>query len=224
MLFVRSLPLHCSRLSLARLSSPPSPLLVPRSFVRGALKRPGLDTGDVVTFADGGVPYAAVPVGGGPPTEDGGADEGAAAAGTTAIPFVLEPRGAALAAAVTSSSSSDPSLDPAALLEVVRQGEWFGLRSAAAGARFLQARRRGGRRLAFFSPHFGVCEQWELVGGAPGVPWQAARLGFRNRRFPQVFFAADVTRVGSAVPFISQMAMSPVSVFRQRMSSPPVPN
>ena len=67
------------------------------------------------------------------------------------------------------------------------QGAWFGFRSAAAGGRLLQARRRGCSRLAFFSAGFGVWEQWELVAGDPTAhPWACLPLGFRSRRLPQV--------------------------------------
>ena len=90
----------------------------------------------------------------------------------------------------------------------------YGLRSAAAGGRFLQALRRalpGGRRMAFFSHHLGVCEQWELVSGAPATPWETARLTFRSRRFPQISFAADVSRVGSAAPAATPRSLPPAS-------------
>jgi protein SFI1 len=61
-----------------------------------------------------------------------------------------------------------------------------GFRSAAAGGRFLQARRRGASRLAFHSASFGVWEQWELVAGDPGPrAWACMPLAFRSRRLPQ---------------------------------------
>ena len=66
------------------------------------------------------------------------------------------------------------------------QGAWFGFRSLAAGGRFLQARRRGSSRLAFFSTNFGIWEQWELVAGhLDQQPWSCMLLGFRSRRLPQ---------------------------------------
>ena len=49
--------------------------------------------------------------------------------------------------------------DGACWLEVVRKEKWIGFRSAAAGSRFLQVRRRGRRRLSFFNANFGVWEQ-----------------------------------------------------------------
>ena len=52
--------------------------------------------------------------------------------------------------------------------------------------RFLQARRKSGQRLAFFNNNFGTWEQWELVAGEPRQPWDRLKLGFRNRRLPQV--------------------------------------
>lgn len=72
-------------------------------------------------------------------------------------------------------------------LSTLAQGAWFGFRSAAAGGRLLQARRRGCSRLAFFSAGFGVWEQWELVAGDPAAePWACLPLGFRSRCLPQV--------------------------------------
>jgi len=46
-------------------------------------------------------------------------------------------------------------------LRARRQGGYLGLRSAAAGGRFLQARRRAPHRLCFFSPRLGVWEQFK---------------------------------------------------------------
>lgn len=62
----------------------------------------------------------------------------------------------------------------------------MGFRSAAAEDRFLQLRRRGRQKLAFFSANFGVWEQWELVAGEPKQPWNAQRMGLRNRQLQQV--------------------------------------
>lgn len=51
---------------------------------------------------------------------------------------------------------------PDCQLEAVCQGGYLGLRSRAAGGRLLQMRRTGRHRLAFYSPLFGYCEQWEV--------------------------------------------------------------
>lgn len=69
---------------------------------------------------------------------------------------------------------------------VAVQGNWVGFRSVAAEDRFLQLRRRGKQKLAFFSANFGVWEQWELVAGEPKQPWSENRLGFRNRQLQRV--------------------------------------
>lgn len=42
------------------------------------------------------------------------------------------------------------------------QGEYVGLRSAAAGFRFLQPRRKAPNRLVFFNLNLGIWEQWEV--------------------------------------------------------------
>lgn len=62
----------------------------------------------------------------------------------------------------------------------------MGFRSAAAEDRFLQLRRRGRQKLAFFSANFGVWEQWELVAGEPKQAWNTQRMGLRNRQLQQV--------------------------------------
>lgn len=47
-------------------------------------------------------------------------------------------------------------------------------------------RRKGSSRLAFFSSHFGICEQWELVEQETTEPWSQQRMSFRSRLLPQV--------------------------------------
>jgi hypothetical protein len=66
------------------------------------------------------------------------------------------------------------------------QGAWLGFRAAAAGDRFLQARRRGGGRLGFSNANLGTWEQWELAAGGPEAPWARLRVSLRSRRLPQV--------------------------------------
>ncbi len=63
--------------------------------------------------------------------------------------------------------------EPAAALEVVRQGEWVGLRSPLLDGLFLQARKKA-PSLVFFSNRLGVWEQWK-VGSQRGF------LGFTVR-------------------------------------------
>ena len=99
------------------------------------------------------------------------------------------------------------------------QGKWLGFRSAAAGDRFLQSRKRSPNRLVFFSQNVGTWEQWELAGsmpaaggeagssgtGAAGSPtpdpdaceWASLVLKLRHRRLPQFELAVEVVRVGS---------------------------
>ena len=84
-------------------------------------------------------------------------------------------------------------------LEVVRQGQYLGLRSASAGFRFLQPRRKFPHRLVFFNSKLGVWEQWEVVGEEldGGRPWSRAPLRLRSRRLPHVELQFDAIRVGS---------------------------
>jgi hypothetical protein len=98
------------------------------------------------------------------------------------------------------------------------QGKWVGFRSAVAGDRFLQARRRGSNRLVFFSQNVGTWEQWEVVpatadgsnkdgSGPDGIAgedpeaceWASLALALRSRRLPQFELAVEVVRLGTAV-------------------------
>lgn len=72
------------------------------------------------------------------------------------------------------------------------QGKWLAFRSAAAGDRFLQARKRS-PRLVFFNTNIGTWEQWELAGeGEEGgaaedeAPWAVKAVTLKHRRLPQV--------------------------------------
>lgn len=61
-------------------------------------------------------------------------------------------------------------------------------RSAAAGDRFLQARKRS-PRLVFFNSNIGTWEQWELaeeVEAGSEAPWARRAVVFKHRRLPQV--------------------------------------
>jgi hypothetical protein len=109
-----------------------------------------LNTGDVVVFRAKGAVLAATPV------PSPGAEPDA----------VLH---ALLPCADADESARE------AHLEVIRQGEWVGFRSACARDRLLQARRRGAHRLAFFSANLGTWEQWAVEAPEAGVdaaPWR----------------------------------------------------
>ncbi|KAL0023069.1 hypothetical protein WJX79_008548 [Trebouxia sp. C0005] len=145
----------------------------PRSFASSSAKRPGLETGDVVALMSEGKAYK---VSQAEVLED--------EPGTTN--YIFRP-----------ATTNDVLSDKAAHLEVIRQGGWVGFRSAAAEDRFLQLRRRGRQKLAFFSANFGVWEQWELVAGEPKQAWNTQRMGLRNRQLQQVVLTVDVVRVGT---------------------------
>lgn len=101
-------------------------------------------------------------------------------------------------------------------LEVVLAGEWLGLRSAAAGDRFLQATKRGAARLAFHAGNLGTWEQWRLAeGGAAALAaaWDAsAPVLLQNRRLPQVQLRVCLVRVGSYVPAGPAGSLTPRSL------------
>lgn len=104
------------------------------------------------------------------------------------------------ALAPSAACSTSAALNPGTHLEVVSAGKWLGFRSTAAGDRFLQARKRGGQRLVFFSANVGTWEQWELADGdnvAGGAPWMAAHVTLRHRRLPQFELSVELVRVGS---------------------------
>jgi hypothetical protein len=67
------------------------------------------------------------------------------------------------------------------------QGKWLAFRSAAAGDRFLQARKRN-PRLVFYNNNIGTWEQWELEDEAAleAAPWARTAVVLRHRRLPQV--------------------------------------
>lgn len=73
-----------------------------------------------------------------------------------------------------------------------QQGNWIGFRSAVAEDKFLQSRRHGKQKLAFFNSNFGTWEQWELVAGDLKQAWNVMRMGFRNRRLPQVLLLSAI--------------------------------
>ena len=94
------------------------------------------------------------------------------------------------------------------------QGKWLGFRAAAAGDRFLQARKSSRNRLVFFSPNVGTWEQWELGGGADpdAAEWASLALTLRHRRLPQLELAVEVVRVGTVAPLAGSGAATPRSV------------
>lgn len=141
-------------------------------YRRDASKRPGLDTGDVVCFLNPqGIPYA-----------------------VQEIPHEGHPGQSYV---VFEASEKATLNDRSCHLEVVRHGKWIGFRSATAGNRFLQARRRSVQRLCFFNKNFGTWEQWELAHGEPRIAWDRMTMHLKSRRLPQYVLSVDVARIGS---------------------------
>ncbi len=100
-------------------------------------------------------------------------------------------------------------------LRPASQGKWLGLRSAAAGDRFLQARKRSTpSRLVFFSQNVGTWEQWELGSAGPdpdAAEWASLPVTLRHRRLPQFELAVELVRVG-AVALPPNAAVTPRSL------------
>ncbi len=69
------------------------------------------------------------------------------------------------------------------------------LRSAAAGNRFLQPRRRSPHYLVFFNSNAGIWEQWEVVAPAAEEwqrsAWSSRSIVLRSRRLEQVRLRAS---------------------------------
>ena len=94
--------------------------------------------------------------------------------------------------------------DEVVFLEVVRDGPWIGFKSWLADNAMLQAKKRGTYRLAFFSPRFGVYEQWGCEdgvsqgGGLPldNIHWASTAVTLRNRKVPSVVLKVELHRVG----------------------------
>ncbi|MEW5307765.1 MAG: hypothetical protein WDW36_010141 [Sanguina aurantia] len=123
----------------------------PRAFrLAPGEPRAGLQSGDVISLRQQGVPFVA--------------SQARLPFKEDALQWVLQPQDA----------DADPAPEGCSYLEVVRQGGFIGLRSAAAGGRFLQPRRKAPHRLVFFNTNCGVWEQWEVEpacaegGGALG--------------------------------------------------------
>jgi hypothetical protein len=148
----------------------------PRSFKLDTTPTKGLSTGDVVAFRIRGAYLAATPV------SQIGTDP-------DAVLHTLAP-----------SDVLDLS-DRALHIEVIRQGQWIGLRSLIAGDRFLQARRRGAHRVAFFSANLGTWEQWEIldINTLETASWSNSMVTIRNRRMPTCELSVQLVRVGRCV-------------------------
>ncbi|RMZ55998.1 hypothetical protein APUTEX25_004422, partial [Auxenochlorella protothecoides] len=154
----------------------------PRAFKPDASPRPGLSTGDAVALqCDDGDRFFRVH------------------AASTSLGEALG-QGPALLRPCGRCGPADAHTH----LEVVLSGEWLGLRSAAAGDRFLQARKHGAARLAFHSANLGTWEQWQLGPGAAEAlaqPWETSQpLVLQHRRLPQVQLHVTLVRVGTFLP------------------------
>lgn len=135
----------------------------------------GLSTGDVVIFRTKGFLLAATPVPISRPDDS--------------IIHILAP-----------SDITDLN-DRATHLEIIRQGQWVGFRSAISNDKLLQARSRGSHRLVFFSSNLGTWEQWEIVESSSleSMPWSSISVTLKNRRLPTCILDVDVVRVGTCI-------------------------
>jgi hypothetical protein len=142
-----------------------TPSGAPACFVRGtALLRPGIESGDVVAWVDPATrqPYGVVRVCGGGGSPPGGGD--CAPSPEHGPSGGAGERGPGEGFALALLDAASPGFRRGSCwLEVFRQGDRLGFRSAAAGGRFLQARRRG----AGGGADAGLLNPGEAPGPAP---------------------------------------------------------
>ena len=141
-----------------------------------------------LALADSGEFLAAAKVRTGDPEAVQGASASSAAALSPPTQYTLVP---------TRKSGID---DEVVFLEVVRDGSWVGLKSWVANGALLQAKRKGTHRLAFYSPRFGVYEQWGFDEGEgdplDAIHWASTVVTLRNRKVPSVVLKVEIHRVG----------------------------
>eukprot|EP00890_Picochlorum_soloecismus_P005654 jgi/Picsp_1/608/NSC_00605-R1_protein len=164
-----------------------------RSFVPNLLPRPGLWNGDVVALHIGRAFLAALPVGNSESNQEG-------------MSYVLMP-------------CDDVDEESVCVhLDVVRRGEWIGLKSFVAGGKLLQARRKGAYRMAFYSERFGVYEQWELVEleSLECIDWNVTTVTLRNRKLPSCEIRVRMSRLGMVKPVECDLVSRPLGSGVQR--------
>ncbi|KXZ45314.1 hypothetical protein GPECTOR_56g411 [Gonium pectorale] len=115
-----------------------------------------------------------------------------------------------------SAASADRAVEHGGgVLEVVQQGEWYGLRSPLLEGLFLQARKKA-PHLVFFSARLGVWEQWKVDSLYQGVMQQhSPALCLGSRQVPTVALSVRAWRVGSVLgPALPRPASPPRPVQR----------
>lgn len=149
--------------------------LMGRSFVKSTLARAGLSSGDVVAFKVKGLYLAAVQIQTASESESSGGDL-----------YTLAP-------------SENAGVDDVSVhLEVVRHGEWVGFRSMVAKNAMLQAKKKGAHKIAFYSPRFGIYEQWNVVEGSAldRIHWNSTVVTLQNRKLPHCEMRVQMHRLG----------------------------
>lgn len=83
-------------------------------------------------------------------------------------------------------------------LEVVRHGEWIGFKSSVANHSMLQAKKKGVQRLVFYSPRFGIYEQWTSLDicALDAIHWRSTVMNLQNRKVHTCEMRVEVHRVG----------------------------
>ncbi|WPT14379.1 hypothetical protein PSENEW3_00000509 [Picochlorum sp. SENEW3] len=147
-----------------------------RSFVKSTLARAGLNSGDVVAFKVKGVYLAAVQI----PIAS---SESSSGCGDL---YTLAP-----------CENADPE-DVSVHLEIVRHGEWVGFRSMVANNAMLQAKKKGMHKIAFYSPRFGIYEQWNVVEGSAldRIHWNSTVVTLQNRKLTHCEMRVQMHRLG----------------------------
>ncbi|EIE21377.1 hypothetical protein COCSUDRAFT_56596 [Coccomyxa subellipsoidea C-169] len=99
---------------------------------------------------------------------------------------------------VPAQQGSDGLDSKAAHLDILQKDGFLGLRCLEAKGRFLQARRRARHRLCFFSDHWGVWEQWQIVAcmlTGDGCS-EERELHLSPRQLPNFMWRVHVAPVG----------------------------
>eukprot|EP00241_Pyramimonas_parkeae_P011830 CAMPEP_0114235932 /NCGR_PEP_ID=MMETSP0058-20121206/6529_1 /TAXON_ID=36894 /ORGANISM="Pyramimonas parkeae, CCMP726" /LENGTH=203 /DNA_ID=CAMNT_0001347757 /DNA_START=93 /DNA_END=701 /DNA_ORIENTATION=- len=167
------------------------------SFVRSSLhssdeedETVGLQNGDVVAFAENGVPYAVF--------NPEAAGEGGSPSSADVFDF-----------APTHLEEGVSIADPTTHLVVIKQGRWLGFRSTISGGKLLQARKRGSSKLCFFNFNFGIFEQWETDDQPGGSGWSTTLMRLRNRRLPNFVLTVEVMKIPLSLQYNPSPGMDP---------------
>ncbi|GAX73006.1 hypothetical protein CEUSTIGMA_g458.t1 [Chlamydomonas eustigma] len=190
-----------------------------RLMQRSQVSQPGLESGDVVMLLQQGIPFYTAIIDSDDMTGKHCILQLENKAHTSTIRGDADDEAAGPRSSCDIRATSEENTENK-FLEVVRQGQYIGLRSIAAGGRFLQPRRKAPHPLIFFNLKLGIWEQWEVLGEEEtlGRPWSRLGLTLRSRRLPQVELCVELVRVGqyrASAMSVRGSALSTVSELRE---------